>query len=244
MRQQDLAMDTARTPNARIHDVMCVGIAVGVVAWGAIGAWTAITVGNYPWNQWIPFANGASKGAFLGLFAALISLIALAPGFRNGWRWAVFIAAFIGGSLWGTVKDLQGAPAPVLYFAEPLSDEQWYGTTMLLHWAGKIALPAVVCAAILTLLAARPYRSGQSIAAAAALLCAGVALLLLPVIASAIAPEAQGNGQHTNEGFLAGLRCWAVGIPVLLTGLVRWTSLKTAHQHGNTQLPPLEPPRP
>ncbi|MFI7422744.1 hypothetical protein [Nonomuraea sp. NPDC049684] len=231
MRRKDLPEDIARNQDGRVWDVLCVGIAVGVVAWGAIGAWTAITVGNYPWNKWIPFANGASKGAFLGLLAALISLIPSAKGFRNGWRWTVFVAAFIGGSLLGTVQDLLGAPAPAVYFMDALSDEQWYGMTMLLHWAGKVALPAVVCAVILTTLAGRPYRPRQSIAFSAALFLAGVTLLLLPVIASTLAPEIQGNGQHANEGPWAGMRCWAVGIPILMSGLVRWALLRASREH-------------
>lgn len=230
MRRKDLPKDIARNQNEHVRDVLCVGIAVGVVVWGVIGAWTAITVGNYPWNKWIPFANGASKGAILGLLAALISLIASAKGFRSGWHWSVFVTAFIGGSLLGTMRDLLGAPAPAVYFAETLSDERWYGTTMLLHWAGKVALPAVVCAVILTLHAARPYQSGQSIASSMTLFFAGVTLLLLPVIASTFAPEIQGNGQHANEGSWAGMRCWAVGIPVLMAGLVRWALLKASHQ--------------
>ncbi|MET7330473.1 hypothetical protein [Nonomuraea sp. NPDC005650] len=104
---------------------------------GAVGAWTAITVGNYPWNKWIPFANGAGKGVILGLLAATASLLVSAKGLRTGWRWSVFILAFTGGSLLGTVRDLLGAPTPAVYFEEPLSDERWYGTTMLLHWAGR-----------------------------------------------------------------------------------------------------------
>ncbi|GAA3246537.1 hypothetical protein [Nonomuraea helvata] len=226
MRRKDLSKDTVRDQDERIWDVLCVGIAVGVVAWGAIGAWTAIAVGNYPWNKWIPFANGASKGVVLGLLVATASLIVSAKGLRTGWRWSVFILALVGGSLLGTVQDLRGAPAPALYFAEPLSDERWYGTTMLLHWSGKVALPAVVCAVALTLLAARPYRPRQSIASSAALVFAGVTLLLLPVIASDLAPEIRGNGQHANEGVWAGTRCWFVGIPVLMAGLVRFAVLQ------------------
>lgn len=212
-------------PDQRLWDVLCAGIAVGVVVWGAIGAWTAITVGNYPWNAWIPFTDGASKGAVLGLLAAAC-LIASTRGFQTGWRWYVVIAVFAGGSLPGTVRDLLGAPAPAVYYAEPLSDERWYGTTMLLHWAGKVALPAVVCAVVLTLLAARPYRPRQSIASSATLFFAGVALLLLPMIASALAPDIQGNGAHANEGAGAAMRCWAVGIPVLMAGLVRLALLR------------------
>lgn len=224
MRRKDLPDDK------RVWDVLCVGIAVGVVAWGAIGAWTAIAVGNYPWNKWIPFANGASKGVVLGLIAAAASLVVSAKGFRTGWRWSVFIIAFIGGSLLGTVKDLLGAPAPAVYFAEPLSDERWYGTTMLSHWSGKVALPAVVCAVTLTLLAARTYRPRQSIASSAALVLAGVALLLLPLVASTLAPEIQGNGQHANEGALAGIRCWIIGVPVLMAGLIRLALLYAARE--------------
>jgi hypothetical protein len=225
MRREDLSKDIARNSDNRIYDVLCVGIVVGIVAWGAVGAWTAITVGNYPWNTWIPFANGASKGVVLGLLSATASLVVVAMGFPIRWRWSVFILAFIGGSLLGTVQDLRGAPAPALYFAEPLSDERWYGTTMLLHWAGKVALPAVVCAVALTLLTARSYRRRQSVASSAALLIAGVALLLLPTIAEHLAPEVQGNGQHANEGVYAGIRCWIIGFPVLLTGLIRFAFL-------------------
>jgi len=218
--------DPMRREDHHVRDVLCIGIVVGVVTWGAVGAWTAVTVGNYPWNTWIPFANGATKGVVLGLLAAAASLIVSARGLRTGWRWSVFTLAFIGGSLLGTVRDLLGAPAPALYFAEPLPDERWYGATMLLHWAGKVALPAVVCAAALTLLTARPYRPRQSIASSAALFVAGVTLLLLPMIASALAPEVQGNGQHANEGVWAGIRCWLVGIPVMITGLVRLALLQ------------------
>ncbi|MGW0589678.1 hypothetical protein [Streptosporangium sp. NPDC002607] len=213
------------TERERVRDLLSVAIAVGVLAWGAIGAWTAITVGNYPWNKWIPFANGASKGVVLGILAAVAVVIVSAKGFRTGGRWVVFISAFIGGGLLGTLRDLRGAPTPVLYFAEPLSDERWYGTTMLLHWAGKVALPAVVCAVPLTLLAARPYRRGQSIASSTALVLAGIALLLLPVIASNLAPETQGNGEHVNSDVWAFLRCWIVGIPALAVGLLRMLSL-------------------
>ncbi|MET7336021.1 hypothetical protein [Nonomuraea sp. NPDC005650] len=208
MRREDLPKDIASNQDQRVWDVLCIGIAVGVVVWGAVGAWTAITVGNYPWNKWIPFANGASKGVVLGVLAAAAVLIVSVRGFRTGWRWSVFISTFIGGSLLGTMQDLRGAPAPALYFAEPLSDERWYGTTMLLHWAGKVALPAVVSAVALTLLTARPYRRGQSVSSGATLLFAGIALLLLPVIASHLAPEVQGNGQHANEGAWATIRCW------------------------------------
>ncbi|GAT69004.1 hypothetical protein PS9374_04669 [Planomonospora sphaerica] len=209
------------TERERVRDLFSVAIAVGVLAWGAVGAWTAVTVGNYPWNKWIPFANGASKGVVLGVLAATAVAVVSAKGFRTGWRWAVFTGAFIGGGLLGTLRDLQGAPASVLYFAEPLSDERWYGTTMLLHWAGKVALPAAVCALVLTLLAARPYRPGQSTASSTALVLAGIALLLLPVIASSLAPDPQGNGEHVNADIWAFLRCWAVGLPVSAVGLLR-----------------------
>ncbi|GAA2298451.1 hypothetical protein GCM10010149_54000 [Nonomuraea roseoviolacea subsp. roseoviolacea] len=236
MRPEDHPIDVATDRDTRVWDVMCAGVAAGVVAWGAIGARTALTVGNYPWNKWIPFANGASKGVLLGLLAAacvlLVSLLAAplvsAGALRTGWRWTVFTGAFIGGGLVGTVRDLLGAPAPVLYFAESLSDERWYGTTMLLHWAGKVALPAVACAATLTLLAALPYRRGQSLAASAALMVAGLALLLIPLIATALAPEMQGNGRHADEGFLATVRCWVVGVPVSLIGFVRLVLLSTS----------------
>ncbi|MFD2356239.1 hypothetical protein ACFSTC_53690 [Nonomuraea ferruginea] len=87
---------------------MCVGIAVGVVSWGAVGAWTAVTVGNYPWNKWIPFAYGATKGVLLGLLAAAGALAVL----RTGRRLPVFVLAFVGGGLLGTVRDLLGPPAP------------------------------------------------------------------------------------------------------------------------------------
>ncbi|MFI6449984.1 hypothetical protein ACIBF6_00370 [Streptosporangium amethystogenes] len=156
---------------------MSIGIATGVLIWGAVGAWTAVTVQNYPWNKWVPFANGASKGVLLGLFAAVGVAIALAGGSRTGWRWAVFSGALIGGGLIGTIRDLLGPPAPAVYFEEPIPDERWYGTTMLLHWTGKVVLPALVCAVILTLLVARPYRRAQSVLAGAALALAGVALL-------------------------------------------------------------------
>jgi hypothetical protein len=99
---------------------------------------------------------------------------------------------------------------------------------MQLHWAGKVALPAIVCAGALALLTARPYRPRQSIASSATLFFAGVTLLLLPVIASALAPEVQGNGQHANEGSWAGIRCWIVGIPVLMPGLVRLALLQAS----------------
>ncbi|GAA4533296.1 hypothetical protein [Nonomuraea ferruginea] len=211
----------ARARDSRVWDLLCVGIAVGVVSWGAVGAWTAVTVGNYPWNKWIPFAYGATKGVLLGLLAAAGALAVL----RTGRRLPVFVLAFVGGGLLGTVRDLLGPPAPMLYFSDPLPAERWYWTTtMLLHWAGKVALPAVVCAAALTLLAARPYRPRQSTAAGAALLLAGFALLLLPTIASSLAPEIQGNGEHTNQEVWAFLRCWALGMPVLAAGAVRFSS--------------------
>ncbi|MCK2214800.1 hypothetical protein MF672_013500 [Actinomadura sp. ATCC 31491] len=213
----------------RIWDLLCAGVAAGALAWGAVGAWTAATVRNYPWNAWIPFADGTAKGVVLGLLATTAALAVLPPANLSATRrWAVLAGAFVGGSLLGTARDLNGPPDPVLYFAEPLPDERWYGTTMLLHWAGKVAAPAACCAVVLTLLAARPYRPRQSFAASLALLLAGVALLLLPVIAGALAPEVQGNGRHVNEGPLAGLRCWAVGVPVLLAGLIRTGALLTA----------------
>ncbi|MGW0803974.1 hypothetical protein [Nonomuraea sp. NPDC002799] len=96
---------------------------------------------------------------------------------------------------------------------------------MLAHWAGKVALPAVVCAAALTLLTARSYRRRQSVAAGVTLLFSGIALLLLPVIASYLAPEVQGNGQHVNESAYAGIRCWIIGIPVLTAGMFRFAFL-------------------
>ncbi|MEV4751812.1 hypothetical protein AB0K21_36120 [Streptosporangium sp. NPDC049248] len=219
----------------RIRDVLSIGIAVGVLIWGAVGAWTAVTVQNYPWNQWVPFANGASKGVLLGLLAAVGVAVALAGGSRTGWRWAVFIGALIGGGLLGTIRDLLGPPAPAVYFEESIPDERWYGTTMLLHWTGKVVLPAVVCAVILTLLVARPYRRAQSVLAGAALALAGVALLLLPVIASALAPEVQGNGEHVNKGFKTGLICWIVGIPVLAVGMLRTFSLHTGRHGARTE---------
>ncbi|MBB5962972.1 hypothetical protein [Planomonospora venezuelensis] len=217
----------------RIRDVLSVGIAVGVLMWGAVGVWTAFTVGNYPWNKWVPFANGASKGVVLGMLAAVGVAILLGDGSRVGWRWAVFISALIGGGLLGTVRDLLGPPTPAVYFKEPISDERWYGPVMLLHWTGKVMLPAAVCATVLTLLVARPYRRGQSVMASAALVLAGAMLLLLPVIASMLAPEIQGNGEHTNEGIEAGIRCWIVGAPVLFVGILR-TSFLWAGQRTQT----------
>ncbi|GAA0841004.1 hypothetical protein ACFQVD_39530 [Streptosporangium amethystogenes subsp. fukuiense] len=219
----------------RVRDVLSIGIAVGVPIWGAVGAWTAVTVQNYPWNQWVPFANGASKGVLLGLLAAVGVATVLADGSRPGWRWAVFSCALIGGGLLGTIRDLLGPPTPAVYFEDSIPDERWYGTTMLLHWTGKVVLPAVVCAVILTLLVARPYRRAQSVLAGAALALAGVALLLLPMIASALAPEVQGNGQHVNEGFKAGLLCWVLGIPVLAVGMLRTFSLRTGRRGARTE---------
>ncbi|QFY11803.1 hypothetical protein GBF35_39185 [Nonomuraea phyllanthi] len=61
MRRENRRIDIAINHDERVWDVLCVGIAVGVVAWGAVGAWTAITVGNYPWNEWIPFGNGSAR---------------------------------------------------------------------------------------------------------------------------------------------------------------------------------------
>lgn len=223
------------TESARVRDVLSIGIAVGVLAWGVIGAWTAVTVGNYPWNKWVPFANGASKGVVLGMFAAVGVSLVLAGRSRAGWRWAVFIGALIGGGLIGTIRDLLGPPSPAVYFKESISDEQWYGTTMLLHWTGKVVLPAIVCAVALTLLVARPYRREQSVLASAALVLAGVALLLLPMIASALAPEIQGNGEHVNEGFWAGVRCWIAGIPVLAVGILRMFLLRTGRHGARTE---------
>ncbi|MFI6297787.1 hypothetical protein ACIBEJ_39775 [Nonomuraea sp. NPDC050790] len=210
----------------RVLDVVSVGVTVGVVCWGAVGAWTALTTMNYPWNVWIPFANGASKGALLGLLAAAAVLVVSIKGFPAGWRWSVLVVAFIGGALWGTIRDLLGPPAPAVSFLEPLSGERWYGATMLLHWIGKVAAPAAVCAVVLTLVAGRPYRKAQSVAAGAALMAAGLALVLLPVIATMLVPEVTGNGEHANEGVWAQLRCWVVGIPVFLAGLVRFASLQ------------------
>ncbi|MEV5895655.1 hypothetical protein [Nonomuraea fuscirosea] len=155
MRRDDLPKGLASNEDKRVWDVLCVGIAVGVVVWGAVGAWTAITVGNYPWNKWIPFANGA-----------------------------------------------------------------------------RVALPAVVCAAVLALLTALPYRRGQSVASSVTLLLAGIGLLLLPRIASDLAPEIQGNGRHANEDIWAILRCWIVGIPVLLAGLLRSAFFLVNLGHG------------
>lgn len=129
----------ARDRDSRVWDLLCVGIAVGIVSWGAVGAWTAITVGNYPWNKWIPFAYGATKGVLLGLLAAAGALAVL----RTGRRLPVFVLAFVGGGLLGTVRDLLGPPAPMLYFLDPLPAERWYWTTMLLPTIAAALAPEI-----------------------------------------------------------------------------------------------------
>ncbi|MGW4421722.1 hypothetical protein [Streptosporangium sp. NPDC004631] len=205
----------------RVKDVLSLGIAIGIVTWGAVGAWTALTVENYPWNQWVPFAYGASKGVVLGMLAAVGATIVLNGRHRNGWRWAVFVSALIGGSFMDTLRDLAGPPARALYFEPRIPDERWYWTTMLSHWTGKVILPAIVCAIALALLVARPYRKQQSILIGAALTLGSIALLLLPVICSVLAPEIQGSGGHTDWSFSAFARCWGLGIPLLIIGMLR-----------------------
>ncbi|MGA4995074.1 hypothetical protein [Nonomuraea bangladeshensis] len=198
----------------RIWDVLCAGTTSGVVAWGAVGAWTAATADAYPWNAWIPFPVGAVKGALLGLLAAAAVLAVLPRSPRLGRSGPVFCAAFVGGSLPGTARAVNSRPDDLM--------------TLLPHWAGTVALPAAACAVALAVLAGRPYRPGQSVAAGAALAVAGGALVLVPAIASVLAPEVQGNGGHANEGPLAMMFCWSIGLPVLFAGLVRWGLLRSS----------------
>ncbi|NAS24163.1 hypothetical protein GT755_21020 [Herbidospora sp. NEAU-GS84] len=205
-------------PRNRIGNLLATGIASGAAAWGAVGAWTALTVGNYPWNQWIPFANGVSKGVVLGLLAGGAAAVAAATGART---WIVFLTAFAGGVWHGTYNDVQGSPAPIIYYVPAMPADEWFGTTMLVHWATKEVPPAVVCAAAITLLAARGHRRAQSIGAGSALVLTAIALFLIPVIAADLAPTVQGNGQHVNQGAYAHLRCWFIALPVLVAGARR-----------------------
>ncbi|SET58433.1 hypothetical protein [Nonomuraea wenchangensis] len=143
----------------RVWDVLCAGTTLGVLAWGAVGAWTAATVETYPWNAWIPFPVGAAKGAVLGLLAAAAVLAVLPKGPRLGRSGPAFCAAFAGG-------------------------------------------------------------------------------------ASALAPEIRGNGGHANEGPLAILFCWSVGLPVLFAGLVRWGLLLGRRAGGGRPAEPAAAIRP
>lgn len=205
----------------RIGNLLAVGIAAGVVAWGAVGVWTAATVGNYPWNQWIPFTNGLSKGVFLGLMAAFAAVIPIARGSR---LWLVFAAAFAGGGYYGTYRDLHGPPSPILYFEDPMPDAEWFGTTQLVHWATKEAPPALLCAAAITLFAAFAHRSAHAVVAGVLLVAVGFVLLGVPDLCARLAPDVQGNGQHVNAGAWAIIRCWAIGLPVLAAGVKRLRS--------------------
>ncbi|WP_062438925.1 hypothetical protein [Herbidospora daliensis] len=205
-------------PRNRIGNLFATGIAAGVVAWGAVGAWTALTVDNYPWNQWIPFTNGLTKGVVLGMFAAGAAVIAAA--LRAG-TWGVFLTAFTGGVWRGTYKDLKGAPDAILYFEDPMPDSEWFGTTMLVHWVTKEVSPALVCAGAITLLAVRAHRRTQTIGAGAVLVLTVVVLCLAPVVASDLAPPVQGNGQHVNQGAVAAFRCWLIALPLLVAGARR-----------------------
>ncbi|MER7368276.1 hypothetical protein [Nonomuraea wenchangensis] len=217
----------------RVWDVLCAGTTLGVLAWGAVGAWTAATIDTYPWNAWIPFPVGAAKGAVLGLLAAAAVLAVLPKGPRLGRSGPAFCAAFVGGSLPGTARTVLAASADPAHLM-----------ALLPHWAGTVALPAVACAAALAVLAGRPYRPGQSIAAGATLALAGGALVLVPVLASALAPEIRGNGGHANEGPLAILLCWSVGLPVLFAGLVRWGLLLRRRAGGGRPAEPAAAIRP
>ncbi|TQS27177.1 hypothetical protein [Microbispora sp. KK1-11] len=69
-----------------------------------------------------------------------------------------------------------------------------------------------------------PYPARLSVATNSMLALAGVALLLLPEIASSFVPEVQGNGQHANEGIIAAFYCWAVAIPVI--AVAAWRRLR------------------
>ncbi|MFI6994299.1 hypothetical protein [Nonomuraea wenchangensis] len=90
----------------------------------------------------------------------------------------------------------------------------------------------------------RARRPAQGAAAGAALALAGGALVLVPVLASALAPEIRGNGGHANEGPLAILLCWSVGLPVLFAGLVRWGLLLRRRAGGGRPAEPAAAIRP
>lgn len=208
-----------------VRDLLAAGIAEGILVWGAVGAWTAATVGNYPWNAWVPIAYGAGKGVFLGLLAGLGAAAGLTRWARRTPKSIAFVGALVGGSILGTIKDFNGPPAPMVYFMPPMPDERWYWSTMLIHWSGKIMAPAVLCAVSLVMFVGRlirePYPARLSVTTNSMLALAGVALLLLPEIASSFVPEVQGNGQHVNEGIIAALYCWAMAIPVIAVGIWR-----------------------
>ncbi|MGW6918219.1 hypothetical protein ACWGB8_31060 [Kitasatospora sp. NPDC054939] len=204
-----------RSVTETVGGLLPFGMCTGAYAWGVIGAARAATEPHYPWNAWTPLAYGVAKGVLIGLLAALCA--GLARSLTDDRPAAVFAAALLGGTWCGTVSDLQGAPAPLLYYMDPMPDEQWYGRPLLVEWSTRTLLPAAGCALVLltVAMADRARQPGGLRPVGAVLLSAlAAALLVLPGYAAAGLPEPEGNGDHVNEGGVAGLTVGLLGLLV------------------------------
>ncbi|MBC6460773.1 hypothetical protein HKK72_23245 [Actinomadura sp. HBU206391] len=204
-----------------------VGATVGVVAWGSVGVWRAGHEDNNPWNQTNPIAYGASKGIILGTLAGLFAALVVRRLGRTPLRAAAaaFAGGLLGGALLGTLRGLRGPPDPILYFMDPMPDEQWYWSLMLQHWAARTILPAVACAVALAVVAWSSSRwlwRPRQIAVSTGLLWLAVSLGMF-VLPSVIAYDGtiEGNGEHVNESAIAALTAWLMALIALIVGVVR-----------------------
>ncbi|MEU9133108.1 hypothetical protein AB0D08_34260 [Kitasatospora sp. NPDC048540] len=207
------------------------GMAAGTAAWCLAGAVRAARTADYPWNAWTPLGYGAAKGLLFGLLAGGCAALGLrlARAARHGGtgRGRVAGVAFTGGLLGGlapgTVRDFTGPPQPATgyYFDLPRPEPDWYWGPLMSEWLTYTVLPAVVGALVVAAAAAAAERARRwEGAGRAALAVAGVALLILPPVATAGLPAPEGNGGHVNESAAAGVADWAAGLAALLAALV------------------------
>lgn len=193
-------------------------VLAGMLGWGTVGLYRSLTEDTYPWNVWVPFDEGITKGAVIGLFAGVVAVLGRRLGPRGPRALGAY--AFAGAVFPGTVAALLGAPQPALYFLEPMPDAQWYGTTMVAYWAVRTLAPALGCALVVAALAwlTRPG-NGPSRVTSGALIAASFALLRIAYLPIPELP--QGSGEHVNEGAIAILGILTVATACFWSGVVR-----------------------
>ncbi len=209
------------------------GVAAGALAWGLAGNWRADHLLNYPWNVWTPIGYGAAKGVFFGALAgwvAALTLRLIGAAERRPFA-PTALAALVAGLLPGSIRDFLGTPQPrtLYYYDWPRPEAEWYWAPLLHEWLTYTVLPALGCA----LLLATGVRLSARLSPPKRLNCVllaltGTVLFFLPAVASAGLPAPEGNGQHVNESFKAGLVVAVVSLGVLTAALISGLRLRHA----------------